>query len=349
MHFGNPQALWLLPVWLLLAVAGIRALAWRVRIARRIGQPELVGRLYPPEIRRWRRRRLILALAALLLLTVAAARPQYGRIERTLRSVGTNLLIALDCSRSMDAQDVQPSRIEAAKRSLELLLHRLAGNRVGLAAFAGEAILVCPMTLDQEMAVMALQNMDTETVGEPGTNIGAAIDLASEAFERSTPEGGRAMILLTDGEDRDGKGLDAARRAKLKNVKIYLIGIGTTRGAPLLEKNDEGKTGGGFMEDPATGNKVNTRLRMDTLDAIAKATGGAAFAANDAPALAVDRVAQQIESLQKTDLESRKQVLYQDRFQWFLAPALLLILWMILLRPAPTRPEQDHPALPSTA
>lgn len=344
MHFGNPEVLWLLPVWVVLALLGVRALAWRRRAARHIGQPELLDRLYPTEVRRWRRRRLALALAALLLLVVAAARPQYGRIERNLHSVGTNILVALDCSASMGARDVQlqgaqASRIEAAKRSLELLVHRLAGNRVGIVAFAGEAMLQCPMTLDQDMASMVLKSLDTDSVGVPGTDLGEAIDVATGAFERGSPDGGRALVLLTDGEDNEGKGLEAARRAKEKNVRIFAIGIGTSRGAPFPEvKSSDASGAPSFKEDTKTGAKVNSRLRMDTLDEIAKASGGGvAFAAGDAPAGAVDRVAAAIDNLQKTEIETRKQILYQDRFQWFLAPALLLLLVLLLLRPQPTR------------
>lgn len=353
MHFGNPQLLWLLPFWLILVALGVYALAWRRQVARRIGQPELVDRLYPAEIRIWRRRRMTLALAAALLLIVAAARPQYGRIERSMRSVGSNVLIALDCSKSMDADDVAPSRLEAAKRSLEMLLHQLSGNRIGIISFAGEALLQCPMTLDYDLATLVLNNLDTDSVAIPGTDLGDAINTAVGAFERGAPEGGRALILITDGEDLEGKALTAARTARDKRVHVYAIGIGTARGTPLLNKPDGAaipgyappppSVGGGFMEDPTTGGKVNTRLHMETLEEVAKITNGAAYAAEDNPAAAVERIARQIAQIERTDLEARKQVLYQDRFQWFLAPALLLLLWALLLRPTPTRLEQDQP------
>lgn len=352
MHFGNPQLLWLLPFWLLLVVLGMRALAWRRRVARRIGQPELVDRLYPAEIRIWRRRRMTLALAAALLLLLAAARPQYGRIERSLRSVGSNVLIALDCSKSMDADDVSPSRLEAAKRSLEMLLRQLAGNRIGIISFAGEALLQCPMTLDYDLANLVLTNLDSDAVAIQGTDLGEAINTGVGAFERGAPEGGRALILITDGEDLEGKAIAAARNARDKRVHIYAIGIGTARGTPLLMKSEVGAvpgypppppSPGGFMEDPTTGGKVNTRLHMEKLEEIAKITNGGAYAAEDSPNAAVERIARQIAQIERTDLEARKQVLYQDRFQWFLAPALGLLLWALLLRPVPTRLEQDQP------
>src|SRR5688572_2233668 len=129
MHFGNPQFLWLLLLWPVLAWLGWLALRWRNRVLERIGQPPLVTRLYPDSVGRWRRRQLLMALVAVGLVMIAAARPQYGKIEQTIRSIGANVIIALDCSNSMKAkdiqptpQDMQPSRMKAAKQSLELLL-----------------------------------------------------------------------------------------------------------------------------------------------------------------------------------------------------------------------------------
>lgn len=338
MHFGNPQILWLLLAWPLLALLGWRALAWRARVARRIGRQQLVERLYPESVRRWRRRRLTLALAAVLLLIVAAARPQYGQVVQTVRSAGSNVLIALDCSKSMTATDIAPTRLDAAKRSLELLLKRLAGDRAGIVAFAGAAFLQCPMTLDHSMAALVLRSLGTDSVGTPGTDIGEAIRVATEAFERGASEGGRSLVLLTDGEDNEGKGIAAAREAAKKQVRIYAIGLGTTRGAPLMDES------GSFKEDPS-GAKVNTQLRMDTLRKIAEATGGAAIEAGQSFAPAVESVARLIEAQQKVEFDQQRQVMYQDRFQWFLLPALLLILWMLLLRPEPVHLEQRQAEL----
>ena len=198
----------------------------------------------PLSVKRWRRRRQLLALAAVLLLIIAASRPQYGRIVQTTRSMGTNVLIALDCSASMKAQDVPPSRIERAKQSLDLLLHQLGGNRAGIVAFAGVAFLQCPMTLDHGMAALILKSLDTDSISVPGTDIGEAIKVSTEAFERGAGEGGRALVLLTDGEDHGGKVLDMAREAAAKKIRIYAVGIGTSRGAPLIEEKGgiQGKT-----------------------------------------------------------------------------------------------------------
>lgn len=329
MRFGDPQLLWLILLWPLLVWLGWQALKWRRRVAARVGDPALLERLYPPAVVRWRRRRLWLLLGAVMLLTVAAARPQYGRVEQTLRSVGTNVLIALDVSPSMLARDVQPTRLDAAKRGLRILIQRLAGNRVGIVAFAGSAFLQCPMTLDQRMAALVLSSLDTDSVGLAGTDIGEAIRVAREAFKRGGGEGDLALVLITDGEDHEGRALEQAQQAAEDGIAIYSIGIGTARGAPLREED------GGFKAD-ASGAKVNTQLQMRTLNRLAEATGGKAFAAGDALIPALDDVVTEIQRREKQELEARRQVIHQDRFQWFVAPALGLLLWALVTRPRRT-------------
>ncbi|HOE97898.1 MAG TPA: VWA domain-containing protein [Candidatus Sumerlaeota bacterium] len=330
MHWGNPQMLWFLLAWPLLAWLGWAALRRRARLVARLGEHSLLGRLFPASVQRWRRRRLLRLLLAAILLTIAAARPQYGQIEQTLRSFGTHVIVAVDVSRSMKAADVPPNRLEAAKHSLTLLLRRLEGHRVGIIAFAGDAFLQCPMTLDREMATLVLRSLDTDSVGALGTNLEVLIETAMEAFERDGVEGSSAVVLLTDGEELEGNAIDAASRAAARAIRIYPIGIGTDAGAPILLEENR------FLED-AQGAKVNTRLRMDTLQRIAELTGGEAFEAGDNPLPAVTAVARLIEDQEKSEIESRRRIIYEDRFQWFLAPALALIFWVLASRPEPTR------------
>ncbi|MCE5229736.1 VWA domain-containing protein, partial [bacterium] len=158
MRFENPTLLYLLFLWPVLAVIGVNALAWRERAAARLGDASVLSRLYSPSARRWRRRRMLLLLIATGLLMIAAARPQYGRIEQTVKGAGTNVIIAIDVSPSMKARDVLPDRITRAKTSLQMLLNRLAGQRVGIVVFSGTAILQCPMTLDQAMVRLVLDS-----------------------------------------------------------------------------------------------------------------------------------------------------------------------------------------------
>jgi Ca-activated chloride channel family protein len=329
MIFGNENVFWLILAWPVLVILGWSAIRWRRQVSETIGDTEQLNRLYPQSIRVWRVRRLFLVLLTCLILIFAAARPQYGRIERKIRSQGVNVLIALDCSKSMGAKDVIPTRIERAKQSLGILVNHLAGNRVGIVAFAGTAVLQCPMTLDRNMAMLMMDALDTETVGVPGTDLGFAIDTAVEAFERGADDGGRVLVLITDGEDHENSVSGALDRAKAAGVRIYAIGIGTARGAPLQDQ------GGQFMET-VDGPKVNTRMQMDSLKRISEFTGGTALEAGSTPEHVVRAIADRISRQEKADLEERKEVIHMDRFQWFLIPALLILFWMLLRRPEAT-------------
>ncbi len=330
MNFGHPQLLWLLLLVPLLAVLGWFAERRRTRAAAQIGDAPLIARLYPASVAAWRRRRLAVALVAFALLAFATARPQYGRVEQVVKRSGVDVLIALDTSRSMLAQDVRPNRIVKAKESLKWLLRRLKGNRVGIIAFAGEAFVNCPMTLDLSLADLILESLDADSIATQGTDLGRAIRSAKGAFERGG-SGRPVLVLITDGEDNEGQGLAAAEEAAAIGMKIFAIGIGTESGAPVPAEQ-------GYKET-AEGTKVNSRLDLGGLAAIAKATGGAAYAAGDSPMSAVEAVSRTINGLEKSELESRKLVIYRDRFSWFAAPALLAMIWLLFSRPAPLSRE----------
>lgn len=328
-QFGNPLALWALLLVPLGAALAWNAAVRRRRRAERMGTPGVVDRLRPGSAPDWRLRRTVVSLLALGLLALAAARPQYGKIEQSIRRAGVDVLLAIDVSPSMLAEDLDPNRLDRARQALRRLLVRLRGNRIGIIAFAGEAHLLCPMTNDAAIADLVLQSIDAQTVPLAGTDLGRAIDIARGAFERGGV-GSHVLVLLTDGEDNEGRGLEAARRAA-GVMRIYGVGIGTERGAPVPEPR------GGYKESPG-GGKVVSRLDMETLGAIAKATGGIAYAVGDTPASAVSVVADEIESLDKVMQESRKFVIHQDRYGWFLAPAMALAAWALLSRP-PGREE----------
>lgn len=337
MHWGNPQALWFLFAVPLLVLLGWQTLRWRERAARALGDPQLLDRLYPLSVRRWRRRRLMVLLVAIILLILASARPQYGKIEQSFKTYGTHAMVALDCSPSMLADDVNPNRFERAKYALGNFLRKMAGNDVGVIAFAGDAYLYCPMTNDATLAKTILDAIDPEAVQPAGTDLGRVLELAISSFERGTEDiSGRALVLITDGEDNEEGALLAAKRAAEKNIRVYGIGVGTEGGSPLE------RAGGGFIENEA-GRKVNSRLRMDTLEAIAQLTGGKAIAAGNQPTVAVQSIVEAIMQNERVELESRKQTIYIDRFQWFLIPALVLLMLVIA-----SRPEQTHVQAPLT-
>jgi Ca-activated chloride channel family protein len=326
MHFGNPIALWSLLLLPLLLLAGWLALRRRERIARRIGDSGLIHRLVSDSVPRWRRRRVWAGILIYSLLAISAARPQYGRVEQTIRRAGVDVLIAVDTSASMLATDVEPNRLTVAKESLKRLTRRLEGNRVGIIAFAGDSFLLSPLTLDYEIAGLVLESVDHESVGTPGTDLGRAIQVAQSAFEKGG-QGSPVLVLITDGEDNEGKGLAAAKEAAEKiDLRVYAIGIGTDRGAPVPDE------GGGYKETAAN-TKVVSRLDMKSLEAIADATGGEAYEVGAKPGPAVNSITLKIDRIEKGELQSRKMILYQDRYGWFVAPAALLLLWLLISRP----------------
>jgi Ca-activated chloride channel family protein len=325
MTFGNPMALWALAALPILAWLGMRALRRRREIAGAIGQTEVVARLHAGTAAAWRARRAAGGLAVFALLAIAAARPQYGRIEQTMRRRGIDVLIAVDSSASMLAQDVRPNRLKAAKDGMRRLISQLGTNRVGAIDFSGEAFLRCPLTLDHSLAHLVIEAIDVETIGTPGTDLGRAIDVALESFERAGSRGS-ALVLITDGEDNEGRGLSAARRAAEKGVRIFAIGIGTEEGALVPDGR------GGFKDRPE-GGKVVSRLDLNGIERIAEAAGGVALSAERGVADAVNRIARQIDRMEKQNLESRRVIVHQDRFSWFVAPAILLMLWMVIARP----------------
>lgn len=325
MQFGNPIALWFLA--LIPAVLGLGWYAQRRRnhAADRFGSGEVVARLYSDSIRAWRVRKIIVASLAFGLLALAAARPQYGKIEQNIVKGSIDVIVAIDLSPSMLATDVKPNRLDKAKKNMRRLVRRLSGNRVGIVAFAGEALLVCPMTIDSGLASLVLRSLDVDTIGAKGTDLGRAIDVSIDAFTRGG-DGSRVLVLLTDGEDNEGRGVAAARRAKREGVRIFAIGIGTSRGAPV----PDGKGGykGGFI-----GGKLVSRLDMGALNKIAQSTGGAAYDAGNDPAAAINFIALQVAGMNQAERDSKTFVIHRDRFGWFVAPALLLLAWLAVTKP----------------
>lgn len=337
MQWGNPTALWTLLIVPLAALVAWWAARRRRGAVQKLGTAELVDRLYAESVRRWRLRKTLAALAALLLLCLGAARPQYGRVEQTVRRAGIDIILAVDVSASMLAGDLEPHRLARAREALARLLGRLRGNRIGIIAFAGDAFLLCPMTQDSAIAKMVLESIDERTVGVQGTDLGRVIEVAQGAFKRGG-DGSHVLVLITDGEDNEARGLAAATEAA-ETLRIYAVGIGTERGAPV----PEGRQG---YKESAGGGKVVSRLDMQTLSAIARETGGTAYAVGDNPAAAVGIVADEIDQLEKIMQESRKFVIYQDRYGWFVVPAMALMLWLLLSRPQ--QATQPRPALDLT-
>ena len=269
----------------------------------------------------------VVFILGILLLGIALAGPQYGVKMVKVKRQGVDVVIALDVSRSMLAEDVKPNRLKRAQQELSTLVDSLRGDRIGVIAFAGSAHIACPLTTDYTAAKMFLNYINPDTVALPGTSLGEAIRTAVKVFPQGG-EGFRVLVLLTDGEDHTSKPLLAAEEAKAAGVKILSIGFGTPDGEPIPRRC----TGGaikGYVKDKA-GNTVLSKLDESTLKKITTVTEGLylpAYRGN----LEAKTIADKISQMKKRKVAAGEYGTYEDRFQYVLLPALLLILLALWL------------------
>jgi Ca-activated chloride channel family protein len=332
---GRAEALWLL--WLVPATAAFFVYSFRTRsrLLRRFASERLLEQL----TRRTSRPRQV-ARAALVLLGLTAALAslaelRWGYTWEEVQRRGVDVVVALDVSDSMLVEDVEAdgglSRLARAQREIVDLLQLMEGDRIGLVAFAGTAFVECPLTLDYGAARIFLDSFDTDLIPVKGTDLAAAIDTSLEAFEGSS-HASKAIILITDGEDLGGEGLEAAERAKEAGVRIFAIGIGDDQGSPIPAP------GGGFRRDRG-GEIVMSRLDERTLQKIALETGGR-YVRSVSGDLDLEKIYSQgiKAALADQELGERRQRRWEERFQWLLALALLALM------AEPLVPERRAPA-----
>jgi Ca-activated chloride channel family protein len=326
MRFANPHALWLLlAVPAAVLAYGLGFAARRRRLAR-LGDAPLVALMAASVSVTRKVVRAALVVTTLALLALALARPQAGGRARVAQQRGLDLVVALDFSRSMLAKDVYPSRLERAKRELEQLLDTLAGDRVGVVAFAGES-LTYPPTTDYAAVKLFWRDLGPWDMPVGGTAIGRAIKSGLEQLTalrtKGGPTRGQAILLLTDGEDTDSEPLQAAEEASKLGVKIFTVGIGSRSGELIPEYDEQGKVTG-YIKD-AEGHYVTSRLAEDTLTEIARKTGGEYFHA-DSKRFGVEDVERALGGLKRTENEARVVREYDEIFELLLLPAFLLLV-----------------------
>ena len=342
MHFSHPEMLWLLwlvlPLGLLLRVAAARKTA----ALHRFADPELLDALRPPRSAGRMALRRILLLGGLVGIIGALAGPRWGFQWEDVERRGVDLVVALDLSRSMLAEDARPDRLTAAKREIRDLIELLKGDRVALVAFAGTAFIQCPLTLDYHAFELFLDEMDPDWVPVGGTDLAGAVRTAMEAFPENE-RSGRAVLLITDGEDHSGKLRLAAEDARKAGVHVFVVGMGDPGGAPIPDGR------GGFIKE--NGKVVLSRLDEAGLKELTLTTEGT-YVRSVAGDLDLRRV--YLEDIKGT-LEARalaasRQRRWEERFQWALLPALLLLVLEGLTGPPRQRdPRRAAPALAAAA
>lgn len=332
MTFQYPAVLFLL----LLLPAAVGLFFWRDRVRRqrleRVGEADLLGRLIASASRWQRVSKAVLWLAAAAMMIIALARPVWGVDVDIIETQGAAVMIVLDVSNSMNAQDVLPSRLERAKLSVRSLVDRLQGNEVGLIVFAGAAVVQFPLTTDLTSAVTFINAASSAAISRQGTNIGAALKLAQESFD-SRRAAQRMVILISDGENFEGDPAAAIETAAQAGITIHTIGYGDTRGEPVPLVDAAGNMAG-FKSVPS-GDVVLSALDEITLRAAAERTGGLyRRAAPDGSE--INDIVKAIQQRADSRLENRAQNRGVERAGIFVALALLALSLEMLL-PEPRR------------
>ena len=316
-RFEDSIYLYLLAVIPMLALLRFMMTRSRKKRLRKFGDPQLVKQLMP-DVSRWRPAvKFWLLQAALALIIVMLARPQLGTKISHEKRQGIETIIAMDISNSMLAQDVTPSRLDRCKMMVENLVDNFTDDKIGLIVFAGDAFIQLPITSDYVSAKMFLADIQPSLIATQGTDIALAISKAVNSFTQE--EGiGKAIIVITDGEDHEGGAVEAAQEARKKGMRVYVLGVGSKGGAPIPDGN------GGYMKDRG-GNTVMTRLNQDMCRDIAKA-GGGAYIHVDNNSDAQRQLDNELAKLSKKETET---TVYSDFDEQFQAVGILVLLLLI--------------------
>ena len=326
-RFANPHILYLLLIVPVAVALFIFAQVRRRRRLERFASSSLLAQLTPSASPARVRTKFILYTLAVVFLILAAARPQVGSKLREEHQKGIEMMLVVDVSNSMLAEDFEPNRLDRTKFAIDRVVESMKQDRIGVVAFAGEAQVQLPITSDYRMARAFARKLSPAMVRTQGTDLGAAIKLASMSFS-SQSEGSRVMILITDGENHESDALEAAQAAAEKGIAIYTIGIGTPEGAPIM-------IGGDYLTDE-NGDMVVSKLDEKMLQEIASSTGGAYVRATK-QSIGLKEIVDRLKELDESDLATTRFEAFDEQYQYPLAVALLLLLveWLILDRRNP--------------
>jgi len=322
MRFSEPENFLLLIGVVFLGLFIFWALGRKEKLLARFGDLPLLMKNAPYISFARQRMKAVLLILTLVFIVLTLTRLQFGTHLELLRREGIDLMIALDVSNSMLARDMKPNRLEKARQEIRSMIDRLEGDRIGLIAFAGEAFVQCPLTLDYSAAGLLLGVMDNESVSIQGTSLSSPIEKAMGSFSQQEKKH-KVLLLLTDGEDHEGKAIEMAETARKDGIKIYTVGIGSPAGEPIpiLDRNGNQV---GFKKD-RDGEVIVSKLDEFTLQKISLATGGKYYHATVGE-MELDKIFEEISKLEKKELEGTLVTKYDDRYQWPLLLALLLVV-----------------------
>lgn len=325
-RFAHPDLLYLLLLVPAFIVLFALLLRWKRMAWKKYGDFQVISRLIPDYSRNRIILKFLFLLIALIFLVIGLADPQVGSKLVKAERKGIDIMLALDVSNSMLAEDIKPSRIERSKQAISRLIDELRSDRIGIILFAGKAYTQLPITTDYAAAKLFLSTVSTEAVPVQGTAIGEAIDLALKSFDESNQHS-KAIIIITDGENHEGDVLTAVRQAADKGVHIYTIGMGSPEGGPIPVFQGNNRTG--YKKD-RQGSTVITKLNETMLQQIASAGQGIFIRASNTSA-GLSKIFDEINKLNKSEIESMMFSDYEDRFQYFLAVSLLFLILDLLV------------------
>jgi len=321
-HSELLNLLWIIPIMIAVYIG---VMQWRKKAMKEYGDFTVFGKLIPDFSLMRPKVKFILLIISFVFLILAIANPQIGSKLHEAERKGIDLFIALDVSKSMDAEDIQPSRLNRSKQAISKLIDRLGGDRIGIVVFAGNAYVQLPITTDYSAAKLFLSTINSDIVPSQGTAIGNAIELATQSFDDE--DHSKAIIVITDGENHENNAIEAAEAAKEKNITVHTIGMGLPDGAPIPIYENGKKNG--FKKDK-NGNTVVTKLNDKMLSMIAAAGGGISVRANNTKA-GLNAIFDEINRMEKKKFKTHVYADYEDRFQYFLAISILLLIIEIML------------------
>ena len=300
---------------------------WKKKALDLFGERKLIENLIPSLSRTRTQIKNILTILIFILLIIGIANPQIGTKMEEVKREGVDLMIAIDLSNSMLAEDIKPNRLERAKQAISKLIDKLEGDRIGLIVFAGEAYIQLPITTDYSAAKLFLSTINTNIIPTQGTEIGKAIELSRESFDMENAQN-KAIIIITDGESHDQNAIENAKDANKANIIVHTLGMGLNKGGPIPIYNKYGNQTG-YRKDKE-GNTIVSKLNEDLLIQIAKAGKGTYVRANNSKA-GLSTLFNEINKMEKKEIGTMVFTEYKDRFQLFCSLALLLLILDLII------------------
>ena len=270
--------------------------------------------------------RFVLWSVGFCLIILSAANLQFGNKKEEVKRAGIDLILCLDVSKSMLAEDLKPNRLTRAKLAINKIINSLGSDKIGVIVFAGDAFLQLPLTNDHSAAELFIQSINTGIIPVPGTNIASALELAKKSFPKSSPTN-RAIVVITDGEEHDGKAIQIAESLEEDQIKVFTIGLGSAVGTTIPNFKNGQRIG---VKKDKNGSTVITRLNEPALIALADA-GGGTYVRGSNQSLGLQTMLNTIGEIEKTEYDAKEYTSYTSRYQWFLALGTLCVLLDLLI------------------